>query len=524
MWLPRLVSNDSERLLLVCLERLPGWSPELRLEIRAGSPQGTVLHAIGEVEASERAVVVKSLDGYEAYLGERPAPGVIDHDLCRAVEAALPSQKRLAMGLAANAGEALRERVLTMVANDRAALNRSLWGYQPSRWGEGMLRGGEPPRGYSRQFLHTSVAVRYRRLFPSTSELDIQTVIQDWRNRGLSPTLELDRLHDRLQELRRDLVDWAVPVPNRRRAFQRIENAWRRTSGQALMDGNALHVLDLSALDLNDQDLITLALPDDFTHIGELDLSGNPGVTTLPAELYERFPALKRLRLPRCGVNQMPRVGMPQTLAWLDLERNPLVWDATAQARIDSLVNLRILDLSHCPLGRAPDFTALPHLRTAFLTHCGLSELPSGLQGLVDPLLLDFAYNPLVNLPQVEAIPQHVARALRLEGNALGAQVWVRIDSYFQATGIDLLVPDVDYEELLGGASADQLGIWERLPLQYRRDLRSLVESNWYLDTLPGSHAETWRRLTRMDQDQYYRRRMLALPADRLLEPEIEHR
>ncbi|AIL61561.1 dermonecrotic toxin domain-containing protein [Pseudomonas alkylphenolica] len=524
LWLPRLVSDNSERLLLVCLKRLPGWSPELRLEIRAGSPQGTVLHAIGEVQASERVVVVKSLDGYEAYLGERPAPGVIDHDLCRAVEAALPSPKRLAMGLAANAGEALRERVLMMVADDRSALIRSLWGYQPNRWGEGMLRGGEPPRGYSRQFLHTPVAVRYRRLFPSTSDLDIQATIQGWRNRGLSPTVELDRLEDRLQELRRDLVDWAVPVPNRRRAIQRIENAWRRNAGQTLMNGNALHTLDLSALSLNDQDLITLALPDDFTHIGELDLSGNPGVTTLPAELYQRFPALERLRLTRCGVNQMPRVGMPQTLVWLDLEHNPLVWDASAQARLDSLVNLRVLDLSHCPLGRAPDFTALPHLRTVFLTRCGLSELSNGLQGLVDPLLLDFAYNPLANLPAVDAIPHPAARALRLEGNALSAQVWAQIDSYYQATGIDLLIPDVDYEELLGGASADQMGIWERLPLQYRRDLRALVESNWYRDTLPDSHAEAWRRLTRMDQDQYYRRRMLALPAERLLDLEIEHR
>jgi len=520
LWLPRLASNDSERLLLACLEHIPGWSPDLRLEIRAGGPQGVVLHAIGDVGANERAVVIKSLDGYEAYLGERPAPGVVDHDLCRAVGAALPSTKRLAMALAIDGGEALRARILRMIANERRALCRRLWGYQPSRWGEGILRGGEPPRGYSRQFLRSSVAARYRRLFPSASEPEIQAVIREWRSQGLSPTVELDRLHDRLQQLRNDLAAWAQPVPNRRRAIQRIENAWRRT----LEQGNPFYALDLSALDLNDEDLAALALPNDFTHIGELNLSGNPAVSTLPAALYERFPALERLRLSRCGVNQIPQLGMPQMLIWLDLEHNPLVWDAITQTRLDSLVNLRVLDLSHCPLGRAPDFSALPSLRTVYLTHCGLSELPNGLQGLVDPILLDFSHNPLTGLPEAGAIPQHVARTLRLEGDALRAQVWARIDAYYQATGIDLLVPDVDYEELLGSATPDLLNVWERLPLQYRRDLRALVESDAYLDGLPGSNTETWRRLTRMDQDQYYRRRMLAMPAQRLLDPEIEHR
>lgn len=106
----------------------------------------------------------------------------------------------------------------------------------------------------------------------------------------------------------------------------------------------------------------------------------------------------------------------------------------------------------------------------------------------------------------------------------MSPQVWGQIDAYYQATGLDLLVPDVDYEELLGGATTDQINVWERLPLQYRRDLRALVESDEYLDALPGSHTETWRRLTRMDDDQYYRRRMLAMPAQRLLDPEIEHR
>ncbi|MFF5866171.1 dermonecrotic toxin domain-containing protein [Pseudomonas sp. NPDC012596] len=520
LWLPRLASHDSERLLLACLEHVPGWSPDLRLEIRAGGPQGVVLHSIGDVGATERAVVVKSLDGYEAYLGERPAPGVVDQDLCRAVEAALPGTQRLAMDLAVDEGEALRERILTMIANERTALTRRLWGYQPIRWGEGVLRGGEPPRAYSRQFLRPPTVARYRRLYPSASEQEIQAAIQNWRSQGLSPTVEIDRLQDRLQQLRSDLAEWAQPVPNRRRAIQRIENAWRRTLDQ----GNAFYSLDLSALDLNDEDLAALALPNDFTHIGELNLSGNLAVTTLPAELYERFPALERLKLSRCGVNQIPRVGRPQTLIWLDLERNPLVWDAVTQARFDRLVNLRVLDLSHCPLSRVPDFTALPRLHTVYLTHCGLDELPNGLQGSVDPILLDFSHNPLTVLPEVAAIPQHVARTLRLEGGALSPQVWGQIDAYYQATGLDLLVPDVDYEELLGGATTDQINVWERLPLQYRRDLRALVESDEYLDALPGSHTETWRRLTRMDDDQYYRRRMLAMPAQRLLDPEIEHR
>ncbi|WEK28686.1 MAG: hypothetical protein P0Y58_17415 [Candidatus Pseudomonas phytovorans] len=71
---PERASVDSERLLFSALDALPGWPQDIRLELRGGGPEGPLLDYIGAAQATRTGKVIKSVEGYEADLGERPAP------------------------------------------------------------------------------------------------------------------------------------------------------------------------------------------------------------------------------------------------------------------------------------------------------------------------------------------------------------------------------------------------------------------------------------------------------------------
>lgn len=509
-------SSAGERLLLAAVQRLPRWPADLRLEIRAGSPDGSVLEATASAQGKEQVVVLKSASGYEAFLGERPVAGVSDPDLCRAVVAALPVARREALGLLDGAD--LRARLLEMAASDRQGFQRLLGRVPDWKWSRGLLRGGDSARGYPRTHLRSPTAVRYRRLFPRTTETEYQQLAAQWRAQGLSPTMEVDRLDTQLGNLRRDLHDWAGEHAARRQASQRVESAWRRTEVVPIGNGRGIVALDLGGLDLADTDLADLPLPDGLGHVNELRLSFNPRTSRIPPAWLERMPTLNRLMLTSSGFTRLPRLPHAETLQWLDIDRNPLVWSDTTQLDLDRYANLRVLDLSYCPLGRAPNLALHPELSTVYMTDCGLASLPEGLHTLIEPLALDFAHNPLVQLPTANLLPARVARALRLEGDGLGEEVWRQIGDYYQATGIDLLIADLEYEPLLANAGAERRAVWERLPLSYRRDLRNLMRTQAFERSQPQSVEETWRRLTRIDQDIYYRQRALAQPAARLLD------
>lgn len=64
-----LTSADSKRLALRTLSHLPGWSDQLRLEVREGSISGSLLDAIGSDSATQRKYLVKRGPMYQAFDG-----------------------------------------------------------------------------------------------------------------------------------------------------------------------------------------------------------------------------------------------------------------------------------------------------------------------------------------------------------------------------------------------------------------------------------------------------------------------
>jgi len=520
---PALASSDSERLLFSALDAMPGWPRDLRLELRAASPQGTLLEQVGSEQATVPGRVIKSAEGYEADLGERPAPATRDSDLSRAVAQALPKHVWQTLGIAQADGNALRQHVLAWVEEHRDSLPQRLWG-QPAirRRTTAGLRGGRPlERLPSLPRQAGSLEGAYRRIFPNASDAEIQ----DWlgRDEEEHPVNELrsatQRLHDlqqRLQNLRRDLQHWVQSDPlraeQRQNAVRPVVNAWRRISTIPFGNEGRVYSLDLSRLDLQNEDLASLALPDDFAHVRHVSLSHNKGLSHLPDAFLERFPNLKRLFLSDCRFNRLPRLAQPAQLHWLDLDSNRITWDAHAQAMLEQYSELAVLDLTDNPLISAPDLRRLAQLKTLFLSGCGLTELPQGLEQITEPFVLDLAFNQFQQLPTAFSISRPVADALRLESEWLGPTALAQIDTYNAAHQVDLLVSESDYLEFFEHTGPGETALWQRFPLQYRRDLRALLDIEPFLSHPRQSRIEFWRRLAVIDADPVLRQDWLTHP------------
>ncbi|MGB8973270.1 MAG: hypothetical protein WCC62_12135, partial [Pseudomonas capeferrum] len=54
--------------------------------------------------------------------------------------------------------------------------------------------------------------------------------------------------------------------------------------------------------------------------------------------------------------------------------------------------------------------------------------------------------------------------------------------------------------------------LWQRFPLQYRRDLRPLLGDNFFRSQPQQARAEFWRRLAAIDADQVLREEWLTHP------------
>ncbi|CAG8863279.1 hypothetical protein PS627_00215 [Pseudomonas fluorescens] len=517
LYLPTLANSDSERLVLACLERLPGWPAQLRLELRGASPQGPLLAKAGMGPAQSLRTVLKTPGGYEPHLGDRPAPAPEDPDLCRAILRALSSNERRALSLADEDAAALRVRLQQLAGESRGSLVKRLWGRKRSQAPGLSLRGGAPT-DYPVSNLRSSFISRYRRLYPRAGDAEIEQVLRNWRRQLRAPEQELQRLEDRLRGLREHLALWSHGNARRLPAVQPLIDALRFNNVMALADGTQIQSLTLRDLRLETADLAELELPDAFDHVQVLNLGDNRHLDLLPPSFIQRFPGVRYLHLHNCRFDRLPSVLHPERAVWLDLQGNRVTWDANAQDALERFTHLRVLDLSENPLLQAPDLSQAQHLHSVFLSDCSLTELPRGLERMVAPTVLDLSDNQFVSLPDDLNLTLETGQAMRLESPWLSARVHNQIAAYHESQGVDLLVADTDYEELLDLADDDQWEIWMRLPLQYRRDLRAVIESDAYLNHLDQAHDQLWQRLRQMDTDPGFRARALAQPAERLLE------
>lgn len=513
LYLPALLNQDGERLVFKVIEQLQDWPAQSRIELRAGSAEGPVRARIGSLKAMHTQVLVKSAEGYRS-------PGQASAgDLYQALFDALPQARRQALGDA----QALRQQVLTQASAQRHQAARWLWSAQVFEWqSPGRLRGGvDPLRGYPLQVARHSLAARYRRLFPMHSGEQMEFDFAHWRRHWLDVPTRLRDLEDQYLSLRTSLEQWHGGHLPRQKAARAIRQCWQHMTLRHMDNGQLVHALDLTSLELSDADLADLRLPPGFEHVKELELTGNPGITRLPQHWLPRLPDLQCLTLIGCRFSQLPEMTAPERLLALDLEHNRITWDAQQQVRFNGFLNLEILDLSHNPLIEAPNLTALHRLQNLDLSGCCLTQLPQGLQAIDTPYWLNLSDNQFTHLPDDPQLSAEAARVLNLESDALTARVHEQVDAYYDLHQIDLLVPDFAYEELLEGTSAEQWQIWQRLPLAYRRDLRQLLDAEPFLNQPELGRDQLWHQLERLDTDMLFRTVALSRPARELLSLQV---
>ncbi|WP_252089468.1 DUF6543 domain-containing protein [Pseudomonas sp. MWU13-3659] len=171
LYRPALTSLDGERLMLDCLERLPGNTGELRIELRQSRPDGNLLASAGPEQARWRRVLIKSTEGYEVYKDDRPVAGHQHPTLLDALHDALPEAMRgsLQVGRPEVLGNLIRQQAV----QSRSEWPHRLWGLKRPSLRHG-LRGGTPLTAQSvLQSPRNALFARYRRLYPSVSDTQI---------------------------------------------------------------------------------------------------------------------------------------------------------------------------------------------------------------------------------------------------------------------------------------------------------------------------------------------------------------
>jgi Leucine-rich repeat (LRR) protein len=130
-YLTSIDNPDTETLSLRLIEKLPGWSDQVRLEVREGSAYGRLLDSVGEPLAPERKILVKSRGRYHAFDADGNALNSVYHtqgnNLCDSILHALPDGPRRALGFPhVSQGAQLNQALAGIAVGDRGQASRAL--------------------------------------------------------------------------------------------------------------------------------------------------------------------------------------------------------------------------------------------------------------------------------------------------------------------------------------------------------------------------------------------------------------
>lgn len=144
------------------------------------------------------------------------------------------------------------------------------------------------------------------------------------------------------------------------------------------------------------------ALPTGVTypHVTRLTLR-DMDLALLDADFLARFPELQELDLCHNQLTEVP-AGLEQlvSLRYLRLGHNQIVMSSAGNRRLQALLNLRELDLSHNPLGYAPDVDGLRHLRHLSLNAAELDTLPERVEQIPWQGIADLRNNSIQHVRQ----------------------------------------------------------------------------------------------------------------------------
>ena len=464
MFLNSFYNPDSEWLTLKTLESLPGWSKEVRLEIREDTFEGKVLNCIGEESAPIRKILIASENRYSA----RDALDQELHgadDLYSAVLHALPDAEREALGFPhPGQGSALKDRVRAQPLFPRTQVSQHL--EQPvvaldfkspmaltyGRVSYPLLGADAPDKSGS------SIEALVHELYPSLNTLERARVMSSLPSTEVEAREVIAHRTREWHALRDDMELWTLNAPatnqrtgemlspnsiiarvQDRRAFSHeLERAYRR---QTAFDNHyadpARDGFELTFTRILIEDMPTINA--DFSHVTYLSLNGQGAITGIN-EFLQHFPGLRVLELRNFELDRLPdAVFTMQNLTELRLENSAITLTPESASGLAGLERLEYIDLDNNPLNITPDFSNMPNLNTVHLHNTELSVFPSTLLGLSELEIIDLSENLITHLPsELFEAPAYITSGLDLEDNPLSEDSLERVREYFAQTDIDM--------------------------------------------------------------------------------------
>lgn len=461
---------DTHRLALHTLERLPGWSKKMRIEIR--DPASALIEAIGQPKARTKRILVRSAQGrYTPQDSSGPLSG--ETDLYTAILQALPDARRDALGLHIGQGPALK-RALRTHALERQPLRRLITA-RPARPPAdtrshlrllGIDAYPPAPAGPAAQPNLRGMA---RELFPAHTDEQITELVQDLDRRPGGALPILTALRQEYLQLNHDLAAWEADTPrhypgsevnmsfqeysdarqNRRLFREALIRGWRReTEADAHFEPPTRNG---QKLDLPYPVFGALpALRANFEHISYLGLRGDQ--TALDVETFlQRFPTLRYLSISNAQLGELPpAISTSTTLTTLILSDCDITLTPASLARLTSMHRLRTLDLFNNPLGLTPSVERMLDLRFLDVSSTGLSAMPAGLLNRPALELAVLSSNQITQVPPaLFDLPADTPKTIDLSDNPLSRPTLEQVKTYYQRTGLywGVDAPDVDIRQ-----------------------------------------------------------------------------
>ncbi|SEL40056.1 C-terminal novel E3 ligase, LRR-interacting [Pseudomonas agarici] len=457
VYLDSISQAEAYRVVLPMLERLPGWSSGVRIEIRDGAFNGPLLDSIGPKQAASRKVVIREGDRYaarDALDQELHGPD----DLYAALLHALPDAERAALGLPhVGQGARFRQALLDLPPLPRETLRQRLGMppirpdfISPMRLANDQLAYGLSGRGAGRAVRSFEFNRLAQALYPTLRLSEVET-LHGLRDMSLGAGIEkLRKLELEYATLEDELDAWvgdpqtSVDARGRLRLALQIRRCWRHETDLAT-DASGLPIggrqLSLTGYPLENLPRLSA----NFNHVTEMHLRG---LALLPsAELdsfLDTFPRLQRLDMSRNILTRLPSaLARLTTLKHLDLKANQIVITPVTGAPLTHLTQLEVLILeNNSTLSMLPDLSPLTRLSHLHLRNTGLRQWPRGYEQLPGLRTLDLSDNRISSIPDevfaVDEQRQRLNRAINLEGNPIPPALRQRVESYRQQTGLDL--------------------------------------------------------------------------------------
>ncbi|MGY2272162.1 hypothetical protein HX893_14130 [Pseudomonas reactans] len=542
--LEALANEDTEALVLNTLPNLPGWSDNLRLEVREGELEGELRASFGPESAEKKILVRKAEARYQAFDDRgQELHGI--NGLYGALQHALPDAHRKAIGLAhVGQGEQLKSLILDK-ALPREQL-RSVLGMRSARQSffQWPLRLPDNRLGYPLSgrgpggALRRSIEERVRDLYDTINDEEMTEFLD---GRDLNDDSWLVALEQEYRTLDRVLNSWMTQVrpgerarlKARRSIYEAITHAWKKSGNRDFDASNTYRGqrIKLSNPSLG-AELATLpALPGNFDHVTSLSLA-DCGLTDASMGFLSNFRRLRLLRLEGNQLTQLPP-SVPK-LVWLEglyLADNNIALTADSALGIKNMTRLIALALDGNPLSMPVDISRMPQLRWLHLYGCGLQEWPVGIFRVPRPadFYMDLRNNPLSRIPSVAPGSDRaniIARTVTTR-DRLTPEVLDTFKLYLESVGLD---PERRFA-LRGLEDSrfwlNQVGeqrwsalkaIWDGVEAEigsepFFDELRKLSNSSDARNPkyLPGLTEKVWRVLSEMARNTELRDRLFTM-------------